>query len=99
MSNQSASNTHKNDPRKERESKRSRGQVIGSYMNYRDMRTIDTDESAIDLSATMEALLADQVAAQQQADAAKLQQAHHCAIEWNTAYAAIGSFADEYSTF
>ena len=50
------------------------------------------------LSATMETLLADYVAAQQQARAARQQQADSCAADWNAMHAAIGSFADEHST-
>ncbi len=50
------------------------------------------------LSATMETLLADYVATQQQACEARQQQADCCADDWNAAHAAIGSFADEHST-
>ena len=50
------------------------------------------------LSATMEILLADYVATQQQARAARQQQADSCAADWNAVHAAIGSFADEHST-
>lgn len=50
------------------------------------------------LSATMETLLADYVATQQQARAARQQQADSCAADWNAMHAAIGSFADEHST-
>ena len=59
-------------------------------MNCRDVRTTDTEKSGFDLSATIEALLADHVATQQQADC--------CAADWNAAHAAIGSVADEHST-
>jgi antitoxin CcdA len=50
------------------------------------------------LSATMETLLADYVATQQQAHAGIPQQADRCAAEWNAVHASIGSFADEHST-
>ncbi len=50
------------------------------------------------LSATMEALLADYVATQHQARAARQQQADRCAADWNAVHAVIGSFADEHST-
>ena len=50
------------------------------------------------LSATMEILLADYVATQQQAGAARQQQADSCAADWNAVHEAIGSFADEHST-
>ena len=50
------------------------------------------------LSATMETLLADYVAAQQQARAARQQQADSCAADWNAVHALMGSFADEHST-
>ncbi len=50
------------------------------------------------LSATIEALLADYVATQQQARTARQQQADSCSAEWNAAHAAIGSLADEHST-
>ena len=50
------------------------------------------------LSATMETLLADYVATQQQARAGRQQQADSCAVDWNAVHAAIGSFADEHST-
>jgi antitoxin CcdA len=50
------------------------------------------------LSATMEALLADYVATQQHARAGRQQQADNCAADWNAVHAAIGSFAHEHST-
>ena len=50
------------------------------------------------LSATMETLLTDYVATQQQARAARQQQADSCAADWNAVHAAMGSFADEHST-
>ena len=50
------------------------------------------------LSATMEILLTDFVATQQQARAARQQQADSCAADWNAVHVAIGSFADEHST-
>lgn len=50
------------------------------------------------LSATMEILLADYVAQQQQSHAMRRQTAHACAADWNAVQASIGSFADEHST-
>ena len=50
------------------------------------------------LSATMEALLADFVASQQQAGVTHRQMADACAADWNAVHAAVGSFADEHST-
>lgn len=50
------------------------------------------------LSATMEALLSDFVASQQQAQQARQQLADTCAADWNAVHAAVGSFADEHST-
>lgn len=50
------------------------------------------------LSATMEALLAEFVASQQQAQRSRQQLADTCASDWNAVHAAVGSFADEHST-
>ena len=50
------------------------------------------------LSATMEALLADYVASQQQAQCSRQQWADTCAADWNAVYASVGSFADEHTT-
>ncbi len=50
------------------------------------------------LSATMESLLAEFVAAQQQAQRSRQQVADACAADWNALHAAVGSFADEHST-
>jgi antitoxin CcdA len=50
------------------------------------------------LSATMEALLADYVAQQQQARLSRQQAANACVEYWNEVHAAEGSFADEHST-
>ncbi|MBS0506304.1 MAG: type II toxin-antitoxin system CcdA family antitoxin [Proteobacteria bacterium] len=50
------------------------------------------------LSATMEALLAEFVSSQQNAQRQRQQMADACADEWNAVHAAIGSFADEHST-
>lgn len=50
------------------------------------------------LSATMEALLADYVAQQQQARLSRQQTADACVEYWNQVHAAEGSFADEHST-
>ena len=50
------------------------------------------------LSATMESLLADFVASQQQAVLTHRQMADACAADWNAVHAAVGSFADEHST-
>ena len=50
------------------------------------------------LSATMEALLADYVASQQQAQQARQQLADTCAADWNALHASVGSFADEHTT-
>jgi antitoxin CcdA len=50
------------------------------------------------LSATMEALLTDFVASQQQAQRARQQLADTCAADWNALHAQLGSFADEHST-
>ena len=50
------------------------------------------------LSATMESLLADFVASQQQAGVTHQQMADACAADWNAVHAAVGSFADEHST-
>ena len=50
------------------------------------------------LSATMEALLTDYVAQQQQTKASRQQMADACAADWNALHASVGSFADEHST-
>ncbi len=50
------------------------------------------------LSATMEMLLTDFVASQQQAQRSRQQLADTCAADWNAVHAAVGSFADEHST-
>ena len=50
------------------------------------------------LSATMESLLADFVAAQQSAQRDRQRAADICADDWNAVSASIGSFADEHST-
>jgi post-segregation antitoxin (ccd killing protein) len=50
------------------------------------------------LSATMESLLTDFVAAQQAAQRDRQRAADTCADDWNAVHASIGSFADEHST-
>lgn len=50
------------------------------------------------LSATMETLLADYVAQQQQSKVSRQQLANACADDWNAVHASVGSFADEHST-
>jgi antitoxin CcdA len=50
------------------------------------------------LSATMEALLTEFVATQQQAQRSRQQLADTCAADWNAVHAQVGSFADEHST-
>jgi antitoxin CcdA len=50
------------------------------------------------LSATMESLLAEFVASQQQAQLTHRQMADACVADWNAVHAAVGSFADEHST-
>ena len=50
------------------------------------------------LSATIESLLAEFVATQQQTQRSRQQLADTCAADWNAVYAAVGSFADEHST-
>jgi post-segregation antitoxin (ccd killing protein) len=50
------------------------------------------------LSATMEALLSDFVASQQQVQRSRQQLADTCAADWNAVHDAVGSFADEHST-
>ena len=50
------------------------------------------------LSATMEALLTNYVAEQQQSYALRQQMANACAADWNAVHASVGSFADEHST-
>ncbi len=50
------------------------------------------------LSATMEELLAEYVAAQQKASANRRQMADACSEEWNHFASDHGSFADEYRT-
>jgi post-segregation antitoxin (ccd killing protein) len=50
------------------------------------------------LSATMEALLTNYVAEQQQSHALRQQMANACAADWNAVHASVGSFADEHST-
>lgn len=50
------------------------------------------------LSATMESLLTEYVASQQQAQLAHQQMADACVADWNAVHAAVGSFADEHST-
>jgi antitoxin CcdA len=50
------------------------------------------------LSATMEVLLTDYVAQQQQSRRSRQQQADAASMDWNAVHAAVGSFADEHST-
>lgn len=50
------------------------------------------------LSATLETLLTDYVAQQQQARVTRQQVADACAADWNAVHAGVGSFADEHST-
>ena len=50
------------------------------------------------LSVTMESLLAEFVAAQQNAQRNRQDAADECAANWNAVHASIGSFADEHST-
>lgn len=50
------------------------------------------------LSATMESLLAEFVATQQNAQCNRQDMADACAADWNAVHATIGSFADEHST-
>lgn len=50
------------------------------------------------LSATMEALLSDYVAQQQQSKVSRQQLANAWAADWNAVHASVGSFADEHST-
>ena len=50
------------------------------------------------LSATMEGLLPEYIAAQQKADANRRQMADACAEEWNGFVSHHGSFADDYRT-
>jgi antitoxin CcdA len=50
------------------------------------------------LSATVEVLLADYVAAQQRAKATRQQQANDWCADWNAVHEAQASFADEHST-
>lgn len=50
------------------------------------------------LSATMESLLAEFVAAQQKAQHHRQKAADACAADWNAVSESIGSFADEHST-
>ncbi len=50
------------------------------------------------LSATMDTLLAEFVASQQQTRLSRQQMADTCAADWNALHAAVGSYADEHST-
>ena len=50
------------------------------------------------LSATMESLLAEFVAAQQSTQRNRQRAADACAADWNAVHASVGSFADEHST-
>jgi len=50
------------------------------------------------LSATIESLLVDFVAARQSAERDRLRAADACADDWNAVSSSIGSFADEHST-
>jgi antitoxin CcdA len=50
------------------------------------------------LSATMESLLTEFVAAQQNAQRNRQHAADACAAQWNAVHASIGSFADEHTT-
>lgn len=50
------------------------------------------------LSATLETLLTNYVAEQQQSHASRQQMANACAADWNAVHASVGSFADEHST-
>ena len=66
---------------------------IGANLTPR-TQIIDTNN----LSATMEVLLADYVAQQQQSRGTRQQAADACAQDWNALHDALGSFADEHST-
>ena len=50
------------------------------------------------LSATMETLLAEFVATQQNAQRNRQDAADTCAADWNAVHESMGSFADEHST-
>lgn len=50
------------------------------------------------LSATMESLLTDYVAQQQQIRLTRQQMADACAADWNAVHSSVGSFADDHST-
>jgi antitoxin CcdA len=50
------------------------------------------------LSATIDALLVEFVAQQQQAQLSRQQIANTCADDWNAVHASVGSFADGHST-
>ncbi len=50
------------------------------------------------LSATMEALLSEYVAQQQQTVLTRQQTADVCAADWNAVHASVGSYADEHCT-
>ena len=50
------------------------------------------------LSATMESLLAEFVATQQNVQRNRQRAADACATDWNAVHATVGSFADEHST-
>lgn len=50
------------------------------------------------LSATVEALLTDYVAAQQGARRDRQRAVDACMADWNAVHASVGSFADEHST-
>jgi len=50
------------------------------------------------LSATMESLLTEFVATQQQAQLTRQQTVDACVADWNAVHTAMGSFADEHST-
>ena len=50
------------------------------------------------LSATMDTLLAEFVASQQQTRLSRQQMADTCAADWNALHATVGSYADEHST-
>jgi antitoxin CcdA len=65
---------------------------------YSNLTSSECLAAQAEVSTTTEALPAEHVVQQQQANASRQRFANDCSAEWNAVHAAVGSFADEHST-
>ena len=75
-----------------------RRQTRAVNLTLNDGLVLQAKSYTANLSATVEALLTDYVAAQQLAKATRQQQASGWCVDWNAVHSSVGSFADEHST-